>query len=185
MEHISHGWRQGIRIDEKFGSYRKRFIDVLSKFQHIWDSLHGRITTANNRIEFLEPVTRSIQSALYRAGSKTRKFVKTEIGKMLKGNIVRPAQTERASFIVFAPKKDDTLRFFVDYRKHNAVTKRDLYSIPGLHKCIESLGNAIVFSTPGANKGYWQIEIGEDVRDENTFTSHHELYQFIKIPLGS
>lgn len=72
--------------------------------------------------------------------------------------------------------KDGTLRLCLDYRKLNALTKCDSHSIPRNEKCIDSLGDATVFSTLDANSGYWQVEIEESDRDKTAFTSHHGLY---------
>ena len=49
--------------------------------------------------------------------------------------------------MVLVPKKDGTLRFCVDYRLLNVVSKRDSYTLPRMDECIESLGEANVFST--------------------------------------
>lgn len=43
---------------------------------------------------------------------------------------MEPAQLRWAASIAFAPKKDGTLRFYVDYCKLNAVTKRDFLLVP-------------------------------------------------------
>lgn len=49
------------------------------------------------------------------------------IGKMVKLEFIDPAQTERALSIAFAPEQNSTLRFWVDYRKINAVAVLDSY----------------------------------------------------------
>lgn len=51
------------------------------------------------------------------------------------------------------PKKG-FLRFSVDYRRLNAVPKCDLYLIPHMYECIDSLGKVTIFSKLNANSGY-------------------------------
>lgn len=46
--------------------------------------------------------------------------------KMLFQTTFKPAQTEWPAPIIFAPKKNGTFRFWVDYRKFNAVTRHNL-----------------------------------------------------------
>lgn len=60
-------------------------------------------------------------------------------------NVVKPSETELASPVVLAPKKDGTLRICVDYRKLNAIPIRDLYRLPIIDERIESPVEAQVF----------------------------------------
>eukprot|EP00170_Pyropia_yezoensis_P001204 contig_5367_g1208 len=59
--------------------------------------------------------------------------------------------------VVIVPKKDQTTRFCIDYRRLNLVTKKDSYPIPRMDECIDSLGEATVFTTIDCRAGYWQI----------------------------
>lgn len=45
-------------------------------------------------------------------------------------------------------------RFCVDYRQLDTVTKRDSYSMTGMDKCTDSLGETAIFSELDANRGY-------------------------------
>ena len=63
------------------------------------------------------------------------------------------------------PKPDGSVRFCIDYRKLNLMTVKDPYPIPRMDECIDSLGDARVFSTLDFNAGYWQIPVAEE---ENT-----------------
>lgn len=117
----------------------------------------------------------TVHSAPYHAGSKTREFEKVEIDKMLEQLIIEPAQTERAAWIVVAPKKDKTFWFCVDYRKLIAVTNPNSYPIPKTDECIDSFVEATIFTTLHANRGYWKIKIEELDQKETAFTSHHGL----------
>lgn len=82
---------------------------MLMHFKHVWDGHLGCITTATHPIEMIDPTTRPVDSAPYRAEPKTREFEKLETKKMLGDNVLEAAQTEWAAPIVFAPKKDGTL----------------------------------------------------------------------------
>ena len=99
-------------------------------------------------------------------------------------DVVEPSESEWASPIVFALKKDGSLRFFVDYRRLNKATIRDSYPIPRMDECIDSLAHAKVFSTLDCNSGYWQIEIDEEDKKKAAFTSHHDLFKYTRMPFG-
>ena len=55
--------------------------------------------------------------------------IRNHIDEMLKCGVIRPGSGEWAAPVVLAKKKDGTLRFCVDYRKVNAITKRDVYPL--------------------------------------------------------
>lgn len=81
---------------------------------------------------------------------------------MIADNVSEPALTELAVPVVFVPREDSILRFCIDYRKLNAVPKRDYYPIPRMDEYIDSLGDATVISMLDAKSGYWQIEIDDE-----------------------
>lgn len=62
--------------------------------------------------------------------------------------------------------------------------KRGLYTIPRMDKCINSLGEAIIFSILGANNGNLQIKINAPDRDKTAFVYHGGLYRFERMPFG-
>lgn len=53
-----------------------------------------------------------------------------------------------------------------------------------MYQCIDSLVDAKVIFWMDGNCGYCQIEIAEEGRDKTAFTSHHGLYQFVRVPCG-
>lgn len=70
--------------------------------------------------------------------------------------VIKPAQTEWDSPIVFVPEKNGPLRFCVEYCKLEAVTIWDLYPISHMKECIDSLYDATIFSTLDASRRYFQ-----------------------------
>jgi len=53
--------------------------------------------------------------------------MKNYLIKHLNKDFISSSSASYASFILFVEKKDDSLRFCVDYRKLNALTKRNRY----------------------------------------------------------
>ena len=65
---------------------------------------------------------------------------------MLDKDVIRPTNNPWASSVILVPKKDGSKRFCVDYRKLNAVTKKDVYPLPRIDDILDTLGQAKVFS---------------------------------------
>jgi Reverse transcriptase (RNA-dependent DNA polymerase) len=103
---------------------------------------------------------------------------------MLKAEVIEPATSEWAIPIVLVAKPDGSTRFCLDYRRLNAVTVRNSYPLPRMDECIDSLGDARIFTTLDCNSGYWQIPVRPVDREKTTFTSHEGLYWFLRMPLG-
>lgn len=62
---------------------------------------------------------------------------------MLKQGIIEPGSCESGFHIVFAPKKDDTLPFCVDYQELNAINIKEVYMLGRLsiHSAILGIGD--------------------------------------------
>jgi Reverse transcriptase (RNA-dependent DNA polymerase) len=103
---------------------------------------------------------------------------------MLAEDIIEPATSEWSSPVVLVPKRDSGMRFCVDYRKLNNLKERDVYPLPRLDECIDSLGDAVVFSTLDANSGYWKVSVLPEDCDKTTFTCHVGTFLFKSMPFG-
>eukprot|EP00171_Calliarthron_tuberculosum_P008750 IDg8750t1 len=148
----------------------------------MWDGSLGAIKATQHHIE-LEPATRPVRQYPYRTGHHSRDFVAGEVDKMLRERIIQSLQVEWAAPVVLAPKVDGSLRMCIDYRRLNAVTKRDAYPLPRMDDCLDSLGNAKVFSAIDANWGYWQIPMVSESVSQTAFTCHKGLFEFLRMPL--
>lgn len=75
---------------------------------------------------------------------------------MLQLNAFEPVHSKWASLILFATRNTG-LQLCVDYCQLNSVTLRDAYLMTLMNKCIDSLGEVLIFSTLNVHSGYWQI----------------------------
>jgi hypothetical protein len=176
-------WREEVALGHLSDRDRERVLDILSKHRAMWDGHLGTFTATSHRIE-LVPDARPVHCQPYRAGPNARQAETTEVEKMLRSGVIEPATSEWASPVVLVPKPDGSLRFCIDYRKLNAITVRDTYPLPRMDECIDSLGDAVVFSTLDCNSGYWQIPLDEVDRDKTTFCSHAGTFRFLRMPFG-
>ena len=72
-------------------------------------------------------------------------------------------------------KIDGSTWVCVDFRKVNAVTKKDSYPLPHIQDIYDQLARAQVFSTLDLKRGYWQIRVTEE---------DIEKTEFVRMPLG-
>jgi RNase H-like domain found in reverse transcriptase/Reverse transcriptase (RNA-dependent DNA polymerase)/Integrase zinc binding domain len=179
----SEKWRQEVGVDQELPEdIRAAVFDVLDRRSDMWTGLRpGDITCAEHRIK---TNGRPVRLQPYRAGPYAREAEKTEVERMLSMGVIEPSSSEWAAPVVLVPKADGGWRFCVDYRRLNAITERDVYPLPRMDKCLDSLGDAYVFSTLDANAGYWQVKVAAEDRDKTSFTCHVGTFRFLRMPFG-
>ena len=74
--------------------------------------------------------------------------------------------------------------FVSDYRKLNAVTRKDAYPLPRIDDTLETLSGAHWFTTLNLVSGYWQVEIEPAGREKTAFCTPEGLFEFKVMPFG-
>ena len=162
---------------------RESVRNMLRTHESMWSGHLGEIKAAPHRIE-IRAGANPVQAHPYRAGPAARRVEQEMVQGMLHDGVIEPARSEWASPVVLVRKQDNSLRFCVDYRRLNAITVKDTYPLPRMDECLDSLGDANVFTTLDCNSGYWQIPVAPEDRDKTTFTCHAGTYRFVRMPFG-
>ena len=103
---------------------------------------------------------------------------------MVEANVIEPGSSPWSSPVVLVRKKDGSIRFCVDYRKLNAITRFDAFPLPRIDETLESLGGARFFSTLDLLSGYWQVGLTEQARLKSAFTTRSGLFLWNVMPFG-
>lgn len=101
---------------------------------------------------------------------------------MLKDDVIQSCKSACASPVVLVNKKDNTLRFSVDYRRLNSITKRDVYLLTPIDDTLDCLRDVKFLSSLDLKPGYWEIEIDESDREKTAFLTPNGLYEFNVLP---
>ena len=103
---------------------------------------------------------------------------------MLELGVIEESHSTWSSPIVLVGKPDGSIRFCVDYRKVNGVSRIDAYPKPRVDERLDRLGTARFFSTLDLTKGYWQIPLLTESKEKTAFSAPDGLYQFRTLPFG-
>ena len=103
---------------------------------------------------------------------------------MLRNKIIRPSASPWASHVILVRKKDGSLRFAVDYRGLNDVTKKDSYPLPEVKDILDQLDGCQFYSTLDGASAYWSIPINEADREKTSFITLRGQYEFNVMPFG-
>ena len=158
---------------------------LISKYSDLFSKnskAPGRTSRIHHNIEVENE--RPINCPPYHAGPKERQVIETQINEMLESDVIKPSKSPWASPIVLVKKKDNSVRFCIDYRKLNKITKKDVYPLPRIDDSLNALGRARYFSSFDLASGYWQIPMNPVDQEKTAFVSHHGLFEFSVMPFG-
>lgn len=103
---------------------------------------------------------------------------------MLKAGVIQPSVSEWASAPVLVHKRDGTVRWCVDYRALNSVTTKDVFPLPLVDDCLDTLAGNKWFSKLDANSAYWQVKISEADRKKTAFITKYGLFEHVRMGFG-
>jgi reverse transcriptase-like protein len=83
-----------------------------------------------------------------------------------------------------ARKPDGGLRFCVDYRKLNAITRKDRYPLPLIDELMERLSRAKIFTKLDIRQGFHRIRMSPESEDLTTFRTRYGAYKYRVMPFG-
>jgi len=175
---------EDVPLPEAEPELQDRIRAMLHRNEAMWSGQAlGAIKATRNHIE-LSPGAKPVRVPPRRAGPKARQAAAAEIERQLAADVIESTSSERELPVVLVPKKDGTLRFCVNFRLLNAVSKRDSYPLPRMDECIDSLDEAKVFSTLDCIAGYWQVLTADGDREKTAFVCHKGAYHYKRMPFG-
>ena len=106
------------------------------------------------------------------------------LNEMLEAGVIEPSMSPWASPVCLVKKKDGTYRFCVDYRRVNAVSKKDAYPLPDIQDALDNLRGSKYFATIDLLSGYWQLGMTDRAKECSAFCTRRGLFQFTRMPFG-
>ena len=106
------------------------------------------------------------------------------LNDMLETGVIEPSKSSWASTVYLVRKKDGTFRFCIDYRRVNAVSKKDACPIPDIQHALDNLRGAKYFAAFDLLSRYWQLGLTERTKERSAFSTRRGLFQFTRMPFG-
>lgn len=113
-----------------------------------------------------------------------REIVDKAVDEFLANGIIRPSKSPYSFPLVLVGKPDGSTRVCVDFRKLNAITVKDSYSLPRVDESLDCLGKAKFFTTLDLQSAYHQVPMHENSIDKTAFSCHRGLFAFTSMPFG-
>jgi hypothetical protein len=120
----------------------------------------------------------------YRLSFRERAEVAVLVDEYLEKGLIQESDSPWACPIVLVKKKDGTLRFCCDWRKLNAVTRKDAMPLPRIDDMIDRLAKAKYFSKLDFTSGYYQVRLAENAREKTAFVTPDGHYEWLVMGMG-
>ena len=97
---------------------------------------------------------------------------------------IRPSTSPWRTPVLFAKKKDRTLRLCIDYRQLNRVTINNRYPLPRIDDLFDQLRGVRVYSKIDLRTGYHQMRVRETDIPKIAFKMRYGHFEFTVMPFG-
>ena len=161
---------------------RNTLLDTLLRYADVFEPSLGHTTVVRHNIDTGD--SPPIRQRPRRLPYAYRKETEDQIRDMLDQGVIQPSVSPWASPIVLVRKKDGKYRFCVDYRKLNAVTKRDARPLPRVDDLLDALQGYDLFTTLDLRSGYWQLSVSPEDREKTAFVTPTGSWEFLRVPFG-
>ena len=121
---------------------------------------------------------------LYNMSREELLLLRKTLTELLDKNFIRVSSSPAAAPVLFAKKPGGGLRFCVDYRGLNAVTRKDRYPLPLIRETLRSISRAKWLTKLDVSAAFHKIRITEGDEWKTAFRTRYGLYEYLVTPFG-
>jgi hypothetical protein len=109
-----------------------------------------------------------------------REYLEDMLGK----GFIRSSSSPAGAPVLFAKKKDGGLRFCIDYRGLNRITRKNRYPLPLIGNLIDQLRQATVYTKLDLRAGYNNVRITPGEEWKTAFRTRYGSFEYLVMPFG-
>ena len=110
--------------------------------------------------------------------------LKEQIDKWLKDEVIEPSDSPWAFPLLWVPKKNGKIRWCVDYRRLNDITRKDSFPLPSIEDNLAHLSKSTIFSALDLTAAFHCIPIAKEDRPKTAFYALNQLWQYKRMSFG-
>ena len=110
--------------------------------------------------------------------------LKVQLQELLDKGFIRPSTSPWGAPVLFAKKKDRTLRLCIDYRQLKRVTIKNRYPLSRIDDLFDQLRETRVYSKIDLSTGYHQLRVRETDIPKIAFRTRYGHFEFTVMPFG-
>ena len=111
-------------------------------------------------------------------------MLRKTLTKLLDNSIIRVSNLPAVAPIIFVKKPGGGLRFCVDYRRLNEISRKDSYSIPRIDETLRTIAAAKYISKVDVVSAFHRIRVKDGDEWKTAFNIRFGLYEWLVTPFG-
>ena len=177
------GWLTSLTLEDEVGS-NLDLPKVVCEYEDVFpDELQG--LPLQRDVDFcieLYPGKSPISMAPHRMAPVELQELGVQIQELLDRGFIRPSTSPWGAPVLFAKKKDRTLRLCIDYQQLNRVTINNQYPLQRIDDLFDQLRGAQVYSKIDLRTGYHQLRVRETNIPKTAFSTRYGHFEFTVMP---
>lgn len=141
---------------------------------------HGPQDLAINIVEGADPP----HKPLYNLSASELAVLRKYLADFMSRGWIRRSKSPAGAPILFAKKKDGTLRLCVDYRGLNKITIKNRCPLPLIAESLERLAQAKIYTKLDVREAYHRIRIKEGDEWKTAFRTRYGHFEYTVMPFG-
>jgi hypothetical protein len=188
MEEVLKGYQEEEVADEAEVKrlLPKEYHDLVDVFSKSAANQLPEHRSSDHRIELEKDAdtTQLGKAPLYRMSAEELQECKAYIDENLSKGFITASSAPFSAPVLFVRKAGGGLRFCVDYRRLNALTKKDKYPLPLINETLAQLTGARFLTKIDIRHAFNRIRMRTDDEDLTTFGTRFGAYKYRVMPFG-
>jgi len=138
----------------------------------------------DHKIRFDRPKPLIKTAHLYKMSTQELEKMREYLVENLKKGFIRPSDSAYSSPVLFVKKKDGSLRFCIDYRQLNTLTKKDRYPLPLISETLDRLANSLLFTKLDVRHAFNRIRVEHESMEWAAFRTRYGSFEPVVLPFG-
>ena len=170
----------------KLPSHFHEFLDVFSRIEA--DRLPPqRGKGVDHEIELLQENGKDPEvpwGPLYNMSRDELLVLRKTLTELLDKQFIRVSNSSAAAPVLFVRKPGGGLRFCVDYRGLNKITRKDRYPLPLIYETLRNIGRAKWYTKLDVIAAFHKIRIAGGDEWKTAFRTRYGLFEWLVTPFG-
>ena len=125
-----------------------------------------------------------IRTPPYRTSEAKRLKIREMCEQMEAEGLIRKSKSSWSSPVVLVEKRSGEMRFCVDFRRLNSITKRDAFPAANAEDIFQNIHNVNYVSALDFRSGFHQISMAEKDKELTAFVTQDALFEWNVMPFG-